>query len=503
MIGFIHNSRVNRHTPAARRPLRTVRPSALLGAVLLGLGLALSARSAAPIAAQTAPIVLVAGWNNIGYTGPAEPVPAALAPIAGQYDALWRFDAPSQTWLGYNPKAPETSDFTDITQGAAYWIHMLQPAVLPVGLAGVAPIGVPTLSTGWNNIVQSGPSAPVRDALAIYNASYVVVWHWNAATQSWQMYDPSSPTASDFQTLTQGQAYFVSVTAGTPNSAAAPTCYNFDSYQPQIAEVQDVLTRAGTNALTSDPSFRLADVHTSPTGGPQTIPGYVPPTVLKAIGWIESNWHQATYAVARGGHGKTITSSQCAYGLLQILTGMQINGTPTSRQNSIGSDFMMNAAAGAQILIAKWNMAPDKLPVFGRRDPNIIEDWYFAIWAYHCFGDMCLKYGVHNNPDDPALKWPRPVFGSPEEQSPSSPFTIADYPYQELIFGRIAYPPTQDGVLLWQPIAVVLPPHGSVGFPVPQNVNEVSAHLEGGQALPVPAPSPSPGPAPTGTPGPH
>src|SRR5581483_5494073 len=111
-------------------------------------------------------IVLLAGWNNFAYSGPAEPIAAALAPIAGQYDVLWQFDAASQTWKGYNPQAPNAGTFTDMTQGAAYWIHMLQPATLPIGLAGVVPTGPQPLALGWNNIAQIGASVPVGDALS-------------------------------------------------------------------------------------------------------------------------------------------------------------------------------------------------------------------------------------------------------------------------------------------------------------------------------------------------
>jgi hypothetical protein len=227
------------------------------------------------------------------------------------------------------------------------------------------------------------------------------------------------------------------------------------------------------------------------------MPGYIPPTVLKSIAWYESRWQQATWSVSRGNHGRTITSSECAYGVLQVLTGMEHISAPDQRQNLIGSDFLHNAAAGAQILLEKWNHAPQTLPIYGRRDPRIIEDWYFALWAYHCFGDICARYDVHNNPDDPALRWPRPMYGS--QAYTDGPFTHADYPYQEVIFGQIANPPVQAGAPLWQAIPVLLPPHGTVGFPVPNGTIEASAHLEGGQVLAVPTPVPTaiPSPAPS------
>jgi hypothetical protein len=467
------------------------------------------------VAAQTAPVVLLPGWNNFAYLGPPQPVTAGLAGIAGQFDALWHFDATTQSWQSFNPMAPESSDFGDLTEGAAYWIHMLQPGTLPIGQAGVQPVGTQPLYAGWNNIAQGGPTAAVTSALGPYNATYTVVWHWNPSLQRWELFDPTAGTVSDFQALVQGQAYWVNVVSGTPGApnvapGAAASCYPFQSYQPQYAEVADALNRAGNNGLIDDPAFRLADAHIDPAGGPATMSGYIPPTLLKAIAWIESGWRQATYSVQRGGHGATIVSRSCAYGVSQVLTGMQVNnGKPTDRQNLIGSDYIHNIGAGAQILLSKWNMAPAALPVYGRRDPHIIEDWYFATWAYHCYGDMCSRYNVHDNPDDPTLKWPRPAYGSPDQKNSNGAFSATDYPYQELVYGLIANPPVQDGAPLWQAIPVQLPAHGMVGFPVPANQIELSAHLEGGAALAVPttspppaSPSPAPAPAPSATPAP-
>jgi hypothetical protein len=454
--------------------------------------------------AQTAPVLLVAGWNNFGYLGPAQPIAAGLSPLSGQFDAVWRFDAAVQQWRSFNPRSPDSSDLTDLSQGGAYWIHMLMSAVLPIGTSGTANQPARPLAVGWNNVVQTGSTADTVAALAGYGATYTSVWHWNAPAQRWELFDPANASISDFQQLLQGQAYFVQVVSGTPlPTSPISTCYPFDTYQPQLAEVNDALSRAGANALADDPSFRLPDEHTALDDGPATMPGYIPPSVLKAISWFESGWRQATYSVSRGNRGRTITSSECAYGLVQVLTGMEHISTPNQRQTQIGTDYLHNAAAGAQILVDKWNMAPRKLPVYGRRDPRIIEDWYFALWAYHCFGDdICSRYDVHDDPDDPALKWPRPVVGTIEFKD--GPFTLTDYPYQEVIFGWIANPPLQNGLQLWQPVPVQLPAHGTVGFPTPNNTQETSAHLEGGQALPVPTPpaTATPAPTPVQTPGP-
>lgn len=88
---------------------------------------------------QTNPSVtlnLVEGWNNMAYPGATRPVPQALAAIAGRYDAVYYWDAPTARWLGYSPAAPEfANDLQQLSQYEAYWIHMTAPATLVVELA--------------------------------------------------------------------------------------------------------------------------------------------------------------------------------------------------------------------------------------------------------------------------------------------------------------------------------------------------------------------------------
>ncbi|MFN8558095.1 MAG: hypothetical protein U0531_12415 [Dehalococcoidia bacterium] len=118
---------------------------------------------------------------------------------------------------------------------------------------------------------------------------------------------------------------------------------------------------------------------------------------------MESGWRQATPATARGSRGSTIVSTSCAYGLMQVLTGMEIGATMTPKQQKIGGDYLSNTAGGAQLLGIKWNLGPEYVPVVTPRDPRRLESWYYAVWAYHCYGEVCLDLGIHNNPDDPAL----------------------------------------------------------------------------------------------------
>jgi hypothetical protein len=234
-----------------------------------------------------------------------------------------------------------------------------------------------------------------------------------------------------------------------------------------MAEVSKAENRAAFGQLSTDPDYKLPPLETQPTGSGAPTSPYIPPTLMKAIAWVESGWRQASFNTPRGKTGPTITSTSCAYGVMQILTDMDIDSEPTAKQQKTGTDFINNIAAAAQLLSIKWNFAPEYLPVVLPRNPRAIEDWYYAVWAYHCFGEVCQALSIHNNPEDPALKWPRPAYNSPDQLNSNGQFSATDYPYQELVYGAIANPPVVDGRPLWPALPVKLPARGSISFPEP------------------------------------
>lgn len=445
-------------------------------------------------------VLLAPGWNNVGYVGATRPLREALASITGRWESVWYWDAVGQRWLGVHAYG-SAADFGELRQNNAYWIRMLAPGELVMQVPAGRPEVV--LRAGWNNFVYQGLERPVAQALEGVAGRYQAVWQWDAARQTWAGFTPASAFASDLKTLAPNRSYFVYLEAGpqvvlvpavtpspTPTVSAQPTgtgtpavgasrtptptprplvCYGFQSYQPQMAEVSRAEERAGHILLTTDPDFKVPDLETQPDGDGGKVAAYVPPTLLKAIGWIESGWRQASFSTPRGSTGPTVTSTSCAYGLMQILSGMQIEGTPTPKQRKIGTEYLANIAAAVQLLAIKWNLAPDTLPAVLPRNPRVLEDWYYAVWAYHCYGDVCDALGIRNNPDDPALKWPRPMYNSPEQLASGGQFTFTDYPYQELVYGVIAHPPKVNGAPLWSPLPVVLPPKGTVGFPEPRS----------------------------------
>lgn len=95
----------------------------------------------------------------------------------------------------------------------------------------------------------------------------------------------------------------------------------------------------------------------------------IPPQILKAIAWKESRFTQFTSSgapfVSRGNRGL-----------------MQISNVHTSFDaDRLLYDVTYNIEAGADILLSKW--LDPRTPTVGNRDPNVLEHWYFALWAYN------------------------------------------------------------------------------------------------------------------------
>jgi len=184
---------------------------------------------------------------------------------------------------------------------------------------------------------------------------------------------------------------------------------------------------------------------------PGLVEPYIPPTILKAIGWIESSWSQAAFSVPYGGIGPALVSRDCGYGIMQVTSGMQnTTGQPTEGQLMAAAHFAYNIARGTRILADKWNLATEFRPIVADRNPQVIEDWYYAIWSYNGFAFV-------NHPLNPRFPaWPRTPYSC-------GPFDDgfghdrSQYPYQELVLGCMAHPPQPEGVALWRAQEVTLP----------------------------------------------
>ncbi len=189
---------------------------------------------------------------------------------------------------------------------------------------------------------------------------------------------------------------------------------------------------------------------------------YIPPTLLKAISWIESVTSQGSGALPFGAIGPALVSFDCGYGIAQVTSGMTQplgeNNQPTDQQALVATHFAYNIGRGAAILIDKWNAAPEARPIAGidtNSDPRVLENWYYAIWSYNGFTGPGANRS--NHPLDPIYPaWPRTAY-SCGPQNDGLGHNRSMYPYQELVIGCASNPPVVQGRPLWKPAPITLP----------------------------------------------
>jgi hypothetical protein len=268
----------------------------------------------------------------------------------------------------------------------------------------------------------------------------------------------ATPTGTATETPTTTET---AVATETPTPTAA-------TVGADIAVAQATETPTPTPTATRTRPTPTATVTPSPTPfppiGPGTTEPYIPPTLLKAIAWIESSWAEAAYAVAYGSVGPALISHDCGYGIMQVTSGMEnTTGAPTREQLMTASHYAYNIARGARTLADKWNLSPEYRPLVGDRNPRAIEDWYYAVWSYNGFA-------FQNHPLNPRFPaWPRTSYScGPSDDGFSH--DRSQYPYQELVFGCMTHPPEPDGEPLWEQQPVTLPDLSLVEFAQPLSV---------------------------------
>ncbi|WP_158553953.1 golvesin C-terminal-like domain-containing protein [Micromonospora deserti] len=134
--------------------------------------------------------------------------------------------------------------------------------------------------------------------------------------------------------------------------------------------------------------------------------GRVPAQVMLGILAQESNLWQATGRALPGVTGNPLVGnfygltysnpgvdyfkidwsrSDCGYGVAQVTDGMRRDAAkPTANEKrAIAMDYATNIAAGLQILHKKWNQLYDAGIVIDDGDPQYIENWFAAVWAYN------------------------------------------------------------------------------------------------------------------------
>lgn len=174
------------------------------------------------------------------------------------------------------------------------------------------------------------------------------------------------------------------------------------------------------------------------------VDAHFPCHVLMAISMVETGWRQFcvpdTPAGSVGAPERTIVSFDCGYGIGQVTSGMHVGENPTFDRARVAAEPTYNLATGTRILASKWAATQ----CVGDNDPDLVEDWYTAIWAYNG-----LAYS--NNPNNPNLTAGR---------GPYNPKNGGSYAYQEKVMGWMEFPPDAKH---WTSLAPAYPNRGDLG----------------------------------------
>src|SRR5574341_1747646 len=107
------------------------------------------------------------------------------------------------------------------------------------------------------------------------------------------------------------EAYHLCPSTGSPFGPFDMQAYEASDYKNVYARTMEL---AGFNQLFPDvASFAMPQLEYGDRSAGSSWPGdkYIPPVLLKAIAWIESNWAQADASVPYGAVGPTLISADC------------------------------------------------------------------------------------------------------------------------------------------------------------------------------------------------
>lgn len=171
-------------------------------------------------------LALARAWNNVTWTGAETPVAEAITAISTSVEAVWAWDAASQSWRSFTPGAlPILNTLTTLEPGQVFWIRLRQGNlewVQPIDDAA-RDLTMVRLRRRWNNVAWNGESLPVADALGSILGVVQAVWVWDAAAQSWSSFTPEAPpVANTLTTLESGQALWLRSQEGGVTWEQAP-----------------------------------------------------------------------------------------------------------------------------------------------------------------------------------------------------------------------------------------------------------------------------------------
>jgi hypothetical protein len=160
--------------------------------------------------AETFTKPLVADWNLVSLPLIADDMTAGsvLASISGSYDSVMRYDSSAHSFVA-------VEDTDTMENGVGYFVHVTTVGTWSYDGQPYTSMNA-SLSHGFNMVGwvnETGVALP--GALNSIADSYRYVAHWNATSQSYEVYLPGAPDVfNDFTTMDRGEGYFIAATEG-------------------------------------------------------------------------------------------------------------------------------------------------------------------------------------------------------------------------------------------------------------------------------------------------
>ncbi|WP_314148812.1 GDSL-type esterase/lipase family protein [uncultured Leifsonia sp.] len=294
-------------------------------------------------------------------------------------------------------------------------------------------------------------------------------------------------TADDVSATQTPRAQKLTVTAGSPTDPLEPerACAvprndpHNQALQPKPRQVEWTIDQAifGNLPVSRPANWKNLGMPAYSPQGLFPLPaisgggsGRIPAQILLGIAAQESNLWQASRYTTPGVTGNPLVgnyygndstsenddfwtvdwnSADCGYGVMQITDGMRrpemvrsgdAPSLPYDKQRAIALDFTANIAAGAQLLATKWNQTRAAGLTINNGDPDYLENWFFAVWAYNTgfypqSGGEPWGVGWFNNPVNPIWDPGRTAF---LDGDPSDAAHPSDWPYPEKVLGFAA-----------------------------------------------------------------
>ena len=158
---------------------------------------------AGPVETETFTKSLPLGWNLISL--PLTPLDNSTSAVLGNdtitYDAVYRYDATSKHFVDVSTGTMDS--------GIAYFVNVTAAGTWEYEGDAYTSMAV-SLSQGLNMVGWTNISSVLPGSLSSIGGNYTYVAHWNATSQSYEVYEPNAPAVfNDFSTMERGEGYFI------------------------------------------------------------------------------------------------------------------------------------------------------------------------------------------------------------------------------------------------------------------------------------------------------